>query len=130
MIFFFFRVATLPGKPVKVRKFENWPEKSLNLKIDQKIGEKSGDLAIDNRANFTVKSRMCVIRASNHIYVIFPRNRGNAQITYSPIRGNPRIVHLIIVRFAIIKISYCEIPQNFGLPIPNFWIFWFNCYFK
>ena len=40
------RVATLPGKPGepgKVREFENWPEKSENLKIDQKIREKPGN---------------------------------------------------------------------------------------
>ena len=30
------RVAMLPGKLEKVREFENWPEKSENLKIDQK----------------------------------------------------------------------------------------------
>ena len=39
----FVTVATLPGKPGKDREFENWPEKSLNLKIDQKIMEKSGN---------------------------------------------------------------------------------------
>ena len=30
----------------------------------------------------------------------------------------------------IIKISYWEIPQNFGLPILNFWIFWFKKFRK
>ena len=38
--------CTLPGnlgEPEKVREFENWQEKSSNLKIDQKIREKSGN---------------------------------------------------------------------------------------
>ena len=36
-------VVTPPGKLGKVKEYENWPEKSQNLKIDQKIGEKSGN---------------------------------------------------------------------------------------
>ena len=39
----------LPGKlgePGKVREFENCPEKSLTLKIDQKIKEKSENFII------------------------------------------------------------------------------------
>ena len=52
------RFATLPGKPGEPRKvigFENWPKKSGNLKIDQKVREfhKIDWLAITNLANFT-----------------------------------------------------------------------------
>ena len=35
------RVVTLHGKPGKVKEFENWSGKSGNLKIDQKIRQKS-----------------------------------------------------------------------------------------
>ena len=34
----------LPGKPGKVKEFENLPENSGNLKIDQEISEKPGNL--------------------------------------------------------------------------------------
>ena len=40
------RVTMIPEKPgqlEKVRKFENWPENPLNLKIDKNIREKSGN---------------------------------------------------------------------------------------
>ena len=43
MIFGTYRVAMLSGKPGKVGEFENLPEKLGNLKIDQRIKEKSGN---------------------------------------------------------------------------------------
>ena len=64
----FDRVATLSGKPGKVREFESYPEKSGNLKIGQKIKEKSRNFMKLTASNcqlnkfyVNVESKMCII---------------------------------------------------------------------
>ena len=55
--------------------------------------------------------------------------RGNACITLQFAEIRVSFIWLS-EDFSIIKISICEIPQNFVLPIPNFRTFLFNGHFK
>ena len=118
----FDRVATLLGKlgwPGKVREFENWPKKTGNLKINQKIKEKSGNciMLTDWQSPIEQTSRQCW--KQNVLYSGLGSHtcdfwwiREDPRITYSWVHGNLRIIHLISQDSTIIKISYCEILKT------------------
>ena len=113
---FISRVAKLPGKSAKIREFENWPKGQKTWKLTKKSGNfiKLTDWQLPIKQT----SRQC-----------WKQNVGDLglEITYigffckfTEIR---KLFIWLLWDSAIIKISYCKIPQNFGLLIPNFWIF-------